>query len=419
VTRPMERHRPVTGFVKKITNGSALSPAGFLAGTAVCGFRGSPGDDLALLVSKTDCAAAGVFTRNRMAAAPVVVDRETLAAQPTAQRVVVTNAGVANAGTGVEGIEAARATQAEAARLVGCRPDQVLVLSTGVIGELLEMDKMVAGLGRAASSLSGDSGLAAARAIMTTDTRPKHLALEVELSQGRVRLGGMAKGAGMIHPDMATLLGILTTDAQIPEGFLGGALRTAVDRSFHRISVDGDTSTNDSVLILANGASQVPILERDRGIFGNALEQLCVELAQAVVRDGEGATKFVHLQVTGAPSVSEAVVVGRVIATSPLVKTALAGGDPNWGRILAAAGRAGVDVDPGRWSLWIGPGNSATVRLLKQGKPLPANRRAAVEALAANEVTVRLDLDLGQAAATVWTCDLTHEYVTINAEYHT
>jgi len=340
-----------------------------------------------LLVSNTDCAAAGVFTRNRMAAAPVVVDRETLDAQPTAQRVVVTNAGVANAGTGAEGIAAARATQAEAARLVGCRPDQVLVLSTGVIGELLEMDKMVAGLARATSSLSGDSGL--------------------------------AKGAGMIHPDMATLLGILTTDAQIPEGVLDGALRTAVDRSFHRISVDGDTSTNDSVVILANGASRVPVLERDLEIFGDALEQLCVELAQAVVRDGEGATKFVHLQVTGAPSVSEAVVVGRVIATSPLVKTALAGGDPNWGRILAAAGRADIDVDPGRWSLWIGQGSSATVQLLKQGKPLPANRLAAAEALAGKEVTVRLDLDLGQAAATVWTCDLTHEYVTINAEYHT
>ncbi len=401
-------------------NGSVTSPRGFLAAAVACGMKESGQPDLALVVSQGECQAAGTFTRNQVAAAPVLVSKDTLAAHAHHIRGVVINAGVANACTGEQGLQAARATQQAAARLLGCAPQQILVLSTGVIGPQLDMAKMNAGLGDAVPQLSPAGGPAAARAIMTTDTRPKHAALQAKLPGGAIILGGMAKGAGMIHPHMATMLAVLTTDAALPAARLAPLLQRAVARSFNRITIDGDTSTNDAVLLLANGASGAAVATpADEAAFYAALEGLCLHLAHELVRDGEGASKFVAITVSGARGEEEALLIARTIATSPLVKTALAGGDPNWGRVLAAAGRAGPTLDPARLALWIGAGQNADLQLVAGGEPLPHDPAQAAANFAAPEVAIRLDLGLGEAAATAWTCDLTHGYVTINAEYHT
>ncbi len=411
-----DRQRPTASGQRPIY---AL-PAGFRAGAAACGLKESGDLDLMLLASDRPCAGAGVFTRNRVVAAPVVVDRETLAANPTDLRAVVANAGVANACTGPSGLEAARAMQRLAAEALGCRPEQVLVLSTGVIGVPLDLAKVAAGVQQAAYRLSPEGGAQAARAILTTDTRPKHRALRLDLPGGTVTLGGMAKGAGMIHPDMATMLAVLTTDAAAPPALLDDLLRAAVERSFNRITVDGDTSTNDTVLLLANGASGLSLEDgAARAAFAEALEALCLYLAHEIVRDGEGASRFVTLRVTGAPDEAAALQVARAIATSPLVKTALAGGDPNWGRVLAAAGRSGVPLDPARLALWAGLEGEPPLQLVEAGARSAYEESQAARVFAAPELTLRLDLGLGAAEATVWTCDLTHEYVTINAEYRT
>jgi glutamate N-acetyltransferase/amino-acid N-acetyltransferase len=385
--------------------------------------------DLALLLSDSNCSGAGVFTKNQVVAAPVILDRETLALNSVQLRGVVANAGIANACTGPAGLEAARATQRMAAEAFGCKPTQVLVLSTGLIGVQLDLDKIESGIRQAAPNLSPENGPSAARAIMTTDTIQKHNAVRVHLPEGDVTIGGMAKGAGMIHPDMATMLCVLTTDAMIEPELLAELLSGVVDRSFNRISVDGDTSTNDSVLFLANGASEVLVAngasevlvkgDASRAAFMEGLDWICLDLAHSIVRDGEGASKFVALQVTGAREEAEALRVASTIATSSLVKTALAGGDPNWGRILAASGRAGVDLTPDSLRLWIGRGQDIELQLLQDGAPLPYSEAKAFEVFRAPEITVRLDLGLGEASGTIWTCDLTQEYVSINAEYHT
>jgi glutamate N-acetyltransferase/amino-acid N-acetyltransferase len=255
---------------------------------------------------------------------------------------------------------------------------------------------------------------------MTTDTYPKELAVSVELPGGAVTIGGMAKGSGMIHPDMATMLAVLTTDAKVATPVLQGLLGDAVERSFNRISVDGDTSTNDSVLLLANGASGVE-LEDEIAVarFAEGLELVCRTLAQEIVRDGEGASKFVTLSVVGSTDEAAALKVAETIATSPLVKTALAGEDPNWGRVLAAAGRAGIELDPSRLSLWIGSASEDELQLVQAGEAADWDPASAASILADPEITMRLDLGLGQASATVWTCDLTHDYISINANYRT
>jgi glutamate N-acetyltransferase/amino-acid N-acetyltransferase len=317
-------------------------------------------------------------------------------------------------------VEAALEMQRLAAASLSCDPDQVLVLSTGVIGMQLDLEKLELGIGQSAAGLSTENGLAAAEAIMTTDTRPKQLAVSVELPGGAVTIGGMAKGSGMIHPDMATMLAVLTTDAKVSTQVLQRLLGAAVDRSFNRISVDGDTSTNDSVLFLANGASGVEVEEEDAlARFTEALDRICQTLAQEIVRDGEGASKFVTLIVSGAPDESAALKIAKTIATSPLVKTALAGEDPNWGRVLAAAGRAGIELDPIRLSLWIGKAHDGELQLVQAGEAAGWDPASAASILADPEITMRLDLGLGEASATVWTCDLTHEYISINANYHT
>jgi glutamate N-acetyltransferase/amino-acid N-acetyltransferase len=406
--------------MKRIPNGSVTSPKGFRSGAATCGLKDKGAMDVALILSDYECSGAGVFTRNEVVAAPVVVDRQTLADDPTKLRGVVANAGIANACTGPKGLEACKRMQELAAVCAGCAPEQMLVLSTGVIGVQLDLDKIAVGIEHACRHLSANNGKDTARAIMTTDTHPKHTAVSVDLPGGKVTIGGIAKGSGMIHPDMATMLVVLTTDAAVPAEDLDGMLRAAVDRSFHHISIDGDTSTNDTVLILANGASGVTLNEGAAETdFEEALDAICVELAQAIVRDGEGASKFITLQVCGARSQDEALRLARTIATSPLVKTAFAGGDPNWGRILAAAGRANVSLDSGSLALWIASGKYDDLQLVDEGMPLDYDESLAEAIFKENEIRVRLDMGLGQADTIVWTCDLTHEYVSINADYRT
>lgn len=402
-----------------MVDGSVTSPAGWRAGAAACGLRSSPGPDLALVVSDGDCTAAGVFTRNLVTAAPVETDREGLRSNPNQMRAVVINAGVANACTGAQGLQAARATQEAAAGAMECRPDQVLVMSTGLIGATLDVNKVKRGIKDASANLSEEGGLEAARAIMTTDTTPKHCSIRVQSPDRSYSIGGIAKGAGMIHPTMATMLSLITTDASVGAARLQSSLAFAVDGSFHRISVDGDTSTNDSVLLLANGASGVHIDDDDTGLFDQALEWICRELAMAIVRDGEGASRLLTLKITGARSEEEALLAARAIATSPLVKTAIAGGDPNWGRVVAAAGRSGAYLDPTQLRLWVGSGETATNLLVWEGAQVSEGLAAARLAFQGKELCLRLDLAVGEAETHFWTTDLTHEYVSINAGYHT
>jgi len=405
---------------RPVADGSVTSPAGFSAGSVAASIKQSGKTDLVLVASEQTCAAAGVFTRNRVAAAPVLLDRETLAGGAAAIRGVVINAGNANACTGESGLADAREMCRLAAEAIGAHFRQLLVMSTGIIGQPLPMDKVRAGIFAAAAALSTTGGPAAAEAIMTTDTRPKRAAVLVDLPGGTVTIGGMAKGAGMIHPDMATLLGLLTTDAAVSNADLASLLRRAADASFNAISIDGDTSTNDSILLLANGASGVAVADDEsRARFAAALEFLCVQLAQMVVRDGEGATKFVTIRVTGATADEEARRVADTIATSPLVKTAFAGSDPNWGRILAAAGRSGATVDPRCLALTITSPDATPLQLVAAGAPTGYAAAEAAAVFAGPEFTVHIDLGLGPGEATLWTADLTHDYVTINADYHT
>ena len=396
------------------------APQGFRAAASACGLKPSGAPDLALVVSQHECTGAGVFTRNQLPAAPVILDRETLQQNSDRLRGVVVNSGVANACTGSAGVEAAQEMQRLAAASINCNPNQVLVLSTGVIGMQLDLEKLELGIGHSAAGLSSENGLAAAEAIMTTDTRPKQLAMSVELPGGTVTIGGMAKGSGMIHPDMATMLAVLTTDAKVSGPVLQRLLGPAVERSFNRISVDGDTSTNDSALLLANGASGVEV-EDEIAVarLEQALDIVCQTLAQEIVRDGEGASKFVTLSVVGAADEATALKVAKTVATSPLVKTALAGEDPNWGRVLAAAGRAGIELDPSRLALWISSASDGELQLVQAGEAASWDPASAAMILADPEITMRLDLGLGEATATVWTCDLTHDYISINADYRT
>lgn len=406
--------------MESIRDGSPTTPTGFVAGTAACAIKKPGLLDLALLYSEVDCTTAAVFTKNRVVAAPVIVDRETLSNNHERIRAVVANSGNANACTGVLGLNNTRQMQRAAADALDCESDQVLVLSTGVIGVQLPMDKIGAGIISASSNLAQDNGRSAAKAIMTTDTHAKHLAVKLKLPAGIVTIGGMAKGAGMIHPNMATLLGVITTDAAVAPDLLDEMLRTAVNQSFNRISIDGDTSTNDTVLLLANGSSHVAIADRESiAQFQDALTSICLTLAKMIVRDGEGAGKFVEIQVAGAPDNAAAHAVATTIATSPLVKTAFAGSDANWGRILAAAGRAGVDFDQYQAALWVGIQTVKELQLVSQGTPLNYQEADAAAIFAEPEFKVLLDLGAGSGMATMWTTDLTHEYVNINADYRT
>jgi glutamate N-acetyltransferase / amino-acid N-acetyltransferase len=391
---------------------------GFKATGVACGLKKTGALDLALVVSDNDCAGAGMFTTNRVKAAPVLYDQETLAKNNRAIRAVVINSGCANACTGDAGLADTRTTAEETARALGIRADQVLVLSTGVIGQRLPMEKIRAGIKAAAPRVSADGGIDASRAIMTTDTKPKTFAIyHPEQSEGRnsqFAIGGMCKGAGMIHPNMATMLSVITTDAKIAPELLDRALRLAVNQSFNRISIDGDMSTNDTVLLLANSAAGKEIGESELGDFTTALTEVCTHLAKQLVHDGEGVTKFVEIVVSGAREEDDAVRVAKSIANSPLVKTALYGGDANWGRVVCAAGYSGVAVEPAQMKLWFGD-----VNVFANGMPTNFDEADSTRALAGKDVSIRLDLGMGRAQTTVWTCDLSHDYVTINGKYRT
>ena len=391
---------------------------GFRAAAAACGLKSGGALDLALVVAERPGAAAGVFTTNRIQAAPVLFDREVLGRNAGDVRAVIANSGCANACTGPGGLEDARAMAALAARGLGCRAEQVLVLSTGVIGRRLDMAKLERGIALVTSSRAEAGAGAAARAIMTTDTRPKIAMIEAAAGARKVVIRGFAKGAGMIHPNMATMLAVLTTDAGIAPGPLQAALGQAVRRSFNRVSVDGDMSTNDTVLLLASGRAGEITDRAGLDAFMAALTACCVSLARQIARDGEGATRLVEIAVSGAADEDEAHRVSDAIARSPLVKSAIHGGDPNWGRILAAAGASGAALEPGRLRLALGPPGAA-IAVVEAGLPLAYDERAASAALRADPVHIRLDLGLGPAEATVWTCDLSAEYVAINAHYTT
>lgn len=394
-----------------------LLPHGFRFAGVAAGIKKTGAADFAAVLSDRPCAAAATFTRNAFPAAPVLYDRALLASNPAELRGVVINSGCANACTGEEGL----ADAAEMARLAeaafGAPVKSVAVMSTGVIGPRLPMERIAAGAEVAAAALAPDAADAAARAIMTTDTRPK----TAYRAAGNVRLWGMAKGAGMIHPNMATMLSVIATDASVSPAVLDTALRAAVDASFNCISVDGDMSTNDTVLVLANGAAG----EIDPHAFAVALTELCIDLAQQIVRDGEGASKFITIRVLGAASDGDARAAAKAIANSPLVKTAFYGGDANWGRILAAVGYSDAQVDPTLANLWIAAGTAdatasgGRVQLVRGGRPLSYSEEAATAIFQGDEISVAVELGLGTAHATVWTCDLSHAYVDINGHYRT
>ncbi len=410
----------MTATIAPLAGGSVTSPQGFTAGAAHAGLKADGAYDVALLVSATSCATAGVFTRNTVRAAPVLYDQDLLSERPGRIRAVAMNARVANACTGADGLAAARAMAQAAEQAAALPPRTALVLSTGVIGVPLPVDRVAAGLREAAGRLSAEGGSDAARAIMTTDTRPKLCAVRVDTPAGSITVGGIAKGAGMIHPDLATLLGVLTPDAAADAATLAPLLRRVADRTFNAISVDGDTSTNDTVLLLANGASGIDPF-RDGAlarVFEEGVLHVARTLALAIVEDGEGATKVVEIQVTGAPTEGAAREVGRAIARSTLVKTAIYGADPNWGRVLAAAGASGVALNPDKLSLAAAAdGDPAWITLATGGATAHPDPVRAREIFLQKRLRLRLDLGLGRAEAVVWTCDLSPDYVRINADY--
>jgi glutamate N-acetyltransferase/amino-acid N-acetyltransferase len=391
------------------------APAGFTAAAVHCGIKASPAAlDLAVLAVDTPAAAAALFTTNLAQAAPVTISRRHLEHSSGLARAIVVNSGCANACTGVAGIQDAIRMATETAAAIGCPPDQVLVASTGVIGVSLKMDRVSSGIRSAAAKLARGTGSEAASAIMTTDPFPKEAAARVAVGGRVITVGGMAKGSGMIEPMMATMLAFLTTDAAIPRALLDRALRDAVDDTFNAITVDGECSTNDCVMLLANGASGAAIDESNYDIFAHAIRAVCLRLALGIVRGGEGATKLITVNVTGAATALDARRAAKAIANSPLVKTAVHGGDPNWGRLIAVAGRAGVAFELSRAAVRIG-----TTVLFENGRPHDEAAPEAAAYLKHNEILISVDLGAGSAASTVWTCDLSAEYVRINADYRT
>jgi glutamate N-acetyltransferase/amino-acid N-acetyltransferase len=398
--------------------GSVSAPAGFRAAGVACGIKKSGNLDLALIVSDRPASSAAVFTINKAQAAPILVSKTRLKASNGRQRVIVINSGCANACTGSEGMRTAEAMADAAAASASAGPFEVLVASTGVIGVALDRDRVTAGIASAAAALVDEGGPAAARAIMTTDPFPKEAAVEVTTASGTFRVGGMAKGSGMIEPLMApsaTMIGVVTTDADVSPALLQRALTEVTDKTFNAISVDGECSTNDCVFALANGASGVTLGDAQFDLLVESLRRVCEPLAVGIVRGGEGATKVVTIEVTGGASNEEAKRCARAIANSPLVKTAVHGADPNWGRLVAVAGRAGVDFDLNRARVRIGD-----VELFVDGQPHDERAEQASAHLQQQEVSVHVDLGTGGAGrARMWTCDLSAEYVKINAEYRT
>jgi glutamate N-acetyltransferase / amino-acid N-acetyltransferase len=396
--------------------GGVTTPRGFRVAATRAGLRSGPGPDLCLLVSdRGPVPAAATFTKNRLRAAPVEVSMRALRASRGRIAAVVANAGCANAGTGARGLEDARAVQSQVAERMGVPTRHVLTASTGLIGSRLGVEEIGAALASLSPGTGRRSDVEAARAIMTTDTVPKEAAVEVDLGRGRTaRVAGMAKGSGMIHPQMGTMLAFLTTDAPVSPASLRATLRETVDRTFNQVTVDGDASTNDTVLVLASGAEGGSELGgASLAAFAEGLEAVCRSLAEQIAADGEGAQHRIDVSVIGARSDREARLVARTVAGSSLVKTAVHGADPNWGRIAAAAGRSGARLDPDRLAVRIGP---ITVY---DGSPLGFDERAASRALRGKVVGIGLDLRLGAGSGMAWGCDMSAEYVVINSEYRT
>lgn len=404
--------QPPQPFIEQVENGSVTSPSGFKAGAVACGIKKSGKPDLALIASDAPCAFAGVLTTNRVHAACIDINRERLSGGVC--QAIIVNSGNANCFTGAAGLQDANEVCALAADALGIRSEFVAGASTGHIGERLPMDKLRAGVAQLPGVLSAEGGPRAAQAIMTTDLVPKQAAVRVSLESGQVTIGAVAKGSGMIAPNMATMFCFLTTDADVPAGTLQSLLERAVDESFHCLTVDGDTSTNDMVLMLANGAGGVAVGEGDESRFQAALTLVCQQMAKAIAADGEGATKLIEIRVSGAASNDDARRVGKTIANSPLFKTAMFGCDPNWGRITAAAGRAGVPLDQAKLNLAI-----LEHQIVRDGEPVMLSLDDAASLLKTDFVTIEFDLGLGTGEAVVWTCDLSYDYVRINADYHT
>ena len=398
--------------IEFILGGTVTSPRGFSAGATYAGIKKMSAGvlDLGILVSEASPKMAAVFTTNSFKAAPITLSQQRLKTGRAAA--VVVNSGCANAGTGEAGLADATEMAALAAEKLGLDAEQVLVASTGIIGQRLPMEKIRAGIAGIIPSAEGGHHLA--RAMMTTDTVPKEVAVAVT---GEFTIGGVAKGAGMIHPQMATMLCFLTTDANIGAAFLAESLARAADVSLNMISIDGDTSPNDMLLIMANGKAGGEAIGPDspRGrLFQQALEKACIHLARAIAGDGEGATRLIEVTVKGAVSDHDARKAARTVVSSPLVKTAVHGSDPNWGRILAAAGRSGARLEADRVDIYIGG-----IRLVAGGAALPVDMKKVARSLGGGEVNITIDLNLGGASATAWGCDLSAEYVAINSEYTT
>jgi glutamate N-acetyltransferase / amino-acid N-acetyltransferase len=397
----------------------AALPRGFQFAATACGLKKTGALDLGILSSDVSASAAAVFTQNLVVAAPVLLSKKHLERSGGRMRAVVVNAGNANCATGAQGEAASLRTVEEAARRLRAQPEEVFVCSTGVIGVQLPVEKIL----RALPSLtrnrrpSARSFAELSLAICTTDTRPKTAAASFKMAGKRIHLVGCAKGAGMIHPNMATTLAFVVTDAAIAPALLQKTLNEVTRRTFNSISVDGDTSTNDTLLVLANGEAGAPIItagSKAHRAFILALEELCQSLALQIVADGEGAQRVIEIEVRRAKSEANARRIAETIATSPLVKTAFAGGDPNWGRVFAAAGRSGVKFDPALVDI-----KMAGIPVLRRGRPLGFNERAASNKLLADQVALVVDLHAGDASARYWTCDFTAEYVRINASYRT
>lgn len=404
--------------MKIIETGSVDSVPGFRALGVSCGIKQSGEPDLGVLLCERPCNAAGVFTTNRVQAAPVLVSKKILERSSGHIQGVVVNSGNANACTGKQGIHDAGGMAAEAERIFGLEESTMLVMSTGLIGKPLLMDRIKAGLLKVREGFNAQKGGSFARALMTTDTKEKFLAVRFDIQGVPVRIGAAAKGSGMIHPNMATMLALFTTDAAVSPACLNLALRRVTERTFNMISVDGDCSPNDIVFILASGACGAPLIENEESPgykpFYSALLAAATELARAIVADGEGATKLVEIRVKGADSFNSASKVARAVANSPLVKTALFGEDPNWGRIVCAIGYSGVPVDPDKIDIFFGD-----IQAVKQGAPSGVSDEECASRLKEREIVLTIGLNQGDCECSFWTCDFSYDYVRINAEYHT
>lgn len=405
----------MAGAMELVEGGTVTTPRGFLAGATYAGLKTYAEDklDLGLILSEAPCIAAGVFTTNTIKSPSVTVTQEHLSAGQV--RGLVVNAGIANACVGDQGYKDAKEMATIAGRRLGVRAEEVLVCSTGIIGVELPMALIRAGVPKV--QLSAEGGHAFARAIMTTDTRPKEAAVTFQVDGRQAHLGGVTKGAGMIHPNMATMLAFVTTDVAVERVFLQTTLKEVADASFNMLTVDGDSSTNDTLLVLANGlAGNRPIgaASPEAATFKEALSQVCVSLTRQMARDGEGASRLIVVEVAGAENTEHARKAARTIASSSLVKSAVYGADPNWGRVVAALGRSGAAVAENRIDLFLNG-----VCIVEGGKAIPFHRDAVVALMRGPEVTFRLQLNLGDGQATAWGCDLTEQYVIINSAYPT